>query len=116
MFAVAAILVRQPWGINKNNATPAWGLWASAFTCWTWVIFHCLNDVWGLSRGWGLLRDLGRNALLAYLLHPLFASVLERFFGLYASVNSFTQLLARYRQRDGILKRWPPRAGDKPVA
>ena len=76
-FAVGAILVRQPWGINKNNATPAWGLWASAFTCWTWVIFHWFNDVWGWSRGWGLLRDLGRNALLAYLIHPLLASVLE---------------------------------------
>jgi type VI secretion system protein ImpG len=45
----------------------------------------------------------------------LFASLLERFFGLYASVNSFTQLTARYRQRDGALKRWPPRAGERPV-
>lgn len=41
----------------------------------------------------------------------LFASVLERFLGLYASVNSFTQLVAKVRQREGHLKRWPPRAG-----
>ena len=45
----------------------------------------------------------------------LFASVLERFFGLYASVNSFTRLVARFKQQDGELKRWPPRAGDRPV-
>jgi type VI secretion system protein ImpG len=45
----------------------------------------------------------------------LFASVLERFLGLYASVNSFSQLVARVRQREGLLKRWPPRAGDQPL-
>ena len=43
----------------------------------------------------------------------LFASVLERFLGLYASINSFTQLVARTRQGEGLLKRWPPRAGDE---
>jgi type VI secretion system protein ImpG len=43
----------------------------------------------------------------------LFASVLERFLALYASVNSFTQLIASTRQREGILKRWPPRAGEQ---
>jgi type VI secretion system protein ImpG len=43
----------------------------------------------------------------------LFASVLERFLGLYASINSFTQLVATIQQREGILKKWPPRAGDR---
>jgi type VI secretion system protein ImpG len=42
----------------------------------------------------------------------LFASVLERFLGLYTSVNSFTQTVARSRPGDGILKRWAPRAGE----
>jgi type VI secretion system protein ImpG len=42
----------------------------------------------------------------------LFASVLERFLGLYTSVNSFTQTVARPRQGDGILMRWAPRAGE----
>ena len=55
----------------------------------------------------------------------LFASVLERFLGLYASMNSFTQLVAR-GQRGGLpgaggrtgaaegreIKRWRPRAGE----
>jgi len=43
----------------------------------------------------------------------LFASVIEHFLALYASINSFTQLVASTRQREGILKRWPPRAGDQ---
>jgi len=41
----------------------------------------------------------------------LFASVLERFFGLYVSMNSFSQLVARSRQRKEPLEEWPPRAG-----
>ncbi|MCK7598879.1 type VI secretion system baseplate subunit TssF [Microbulbifer sp. CAU 1566] len=43
----------------------------------------------------------------------LFASVIERFLGLYCSINSFTRLIAKQSGRDGELKRWPPRAGDK---
>jgi type VI secretion system protein ImpG len=43
----------------------------------------------------------------------LFASVLERFLGLYASLNSFSQLIARTRRRQEPLKRWPPRAGEQ---
>ncbi len=43
----------------------------------------------------------------------LFASVLERFLGLYVTVNSFNQLVVRTKQREEILKRWPPRTGDQ---
>jgi type VI secretion system protein ImpG len=43
----------------------------------------------------------------------LLASVLERFLGLYVSINSFSQLVSRTRQREGILKRWTPRAGER---
>jgi len=45
----------------------------------------------------------------------LFASVLERFLGLYTSINSFTQTVARGRHEHGILKQWPPRAGEVQV-
>jgi len=41
----------------------------------------------------------------------LFASVIERFLGEYVSLNTFSQLVARTRQRKEILKEWPPRAG-----
>lgn len=43
----------------------------------------------------------------------LFASVLENFFGLYASLNSFSQLVAKTKQRKELLKQWPPRAGEQ---
>jgi len=43
----------------------------------------------------------------------LFAAVLECFLGLYVSMNSFSQLRVRTRQRKEILKQWPPRAGRK---
>lgn len=42
----------------------------------------------------------------------LFAMVLERFLGLYATINSFTQTVAISRQREEPLKRWAPRAGE----
>jgi type VI secretion system protein ImpG len=41
----------------------------------------------------------------------LFASVLEHFLGLYVSLNSFSQLVARTEQRKEVLREWPPRAG-----
>jgi len=45
----------------------------------------------------------------------LFACVLERFLGLYASINSFTQLIGKTKQGEGYFKKWPPRAGEQPV-
>jgi type VI secretion system protein ImpG len=42
----------------------------------------------------------------------LFACVLERFLGLYASINSFSQLIARMKQGEGYIKKWPPRAAE----
>ena len=45
----------------------------------------------------------------------LFASVIERFLGMYASINSFSRLVARTRQRSEPLRVWPPRAGLRPI-
>jgi type VI secretion system protein ImpG len=41
----------------------------------------------------------------------LFAAVIDHFLGLYASLNSFSQLVVKTRQRREVLKQWPPRAG-----
>jgi type VI secretion system protein ImpG len=41
----------------------------------------------------------------------LVASVLERFLALYVSMNSFTQLSVRSRQRKRVLREWAPRSG-----
>ncbi|MCI0458284.1 MAG: type VI secretion system baseplate subunit TssF [Gemmataceae bacterium] len=45
----------------------------------------------------------------------LFASVLERFLGLYVSVNSFSQLVGQLRGGPEPFRRWPPRAGELPL-
>ena len=43
----------------------------------------------------------------------LFGCVLERFLGLYASVNSFNQTVLRTEQREEDVKQFPPRAGEQ---
>jgi type VI secretion system protein ImpG len=43
----------------------------------------------------------------------LMASVLERFLGLYAGVNSFSRLTAFVKDHSGALRTWPARAGDR---
>ena len=43
----------------------------------------------------------------------VFASVLDRFLGIYASLNSFSQLVVKTKQREGVVRRWEPRAGEK---
>lgn len=44
------------------------------------------------------------------------AAVLERFFALYTSINSFTRLALRAKGRSELTKRWPARIGDRPTA
>ncbi len=43
----------------------------------------------------------------------LFAGVLEHFFGLYCSINSFSRVLIRIKNKEGYLKKCTPRAGEK---
>lgn len=43
----------------------------------------------------------------------LFACVLERFLGLFTSINSFSQLVLRMKGSDETVKKWPPRAGEQ---
>ncbi len=69
-----------------------------------------------LSFGSGVLIELELDdtafqGASAFLL----ASVLERFFARHAAINSFTQLVLRSVQR-GVVKTWPPRAGERPSA
>ncbi len=45
----------------------------------------------------------------------LFASVLERFLGLYVSINSFCRLVARTQTAEEPIKTWPPRAGEQSI-
>lgn len=43
----------------------------------------------------------------------LLASILNRFFALYASINSFTQLVARRDGQGGLWYTWPPMVGER---
>jgi type VI secretion system protein ImpG len=45
----------------------------------------------------------------------LFSAVLNSFLASYASVNSFTQLVIKSKQREGIWKRWKPMAGEEVI-
>jgi type VI secretion system protein ImpG len=43
----------------------------------------------------------------------LLAAVLDRFLGLYTSINAFSQLVARMPPEEEPLHTWPPRAGEQ---
>ncbi len=43
----------------------------------------------------------------------LFTAVLEHFLGQYVSMNSFSQLVVRTKQRKEVMREWPPRAGQE---
>ncbi|UHS59434.1 type VI secretion system baseplate subunit TssF [Agrobacterium vaccinii] len=45
----------------------------------------------------------------------VFSSVLNHFFGLYTSINSFTRLTVTMRGQSEPLARWPARAADRPL-
>jgi type VI secretion system protein ImpG len=73
------------------------------------------GELGGFARGLEITLELDEEKFGGGVGGFLFASVLERFFGLYVSVNSFTQLVAKFRQHDTELRRWPPRAGEQPI-
>lgn len=65
----------------------------------------------GFCRGLEITLELDEDRFVGAGMF-LFATVMERFFGLYASVNSFSKLVLRTKQRKE-LQRWSPRAGAK---
>ncbi|MFY0575201.1 type VI secretion system baseplate subunit TssF [Cystobacter fuscus] len=76
------------------------------------------------QRGWDARRGFCRGQEITLTFDEslyvggsalLLAAVLHHFFGLYAPVDSFTQLVARSEQREDTWKRWPPMAGDAPL-
>lgn len=66
----------------------------------------------GFCRGLEVTIDFDEERFVGSGLF-LFAAVLERFLGLYCSINSFSKLIATTKQREGELRRWAPRAGQK---
>lgn len=45
----------------------------------------------------------------------LFSSVLQQFFSMYCSINSFTRLVVKLKGKTEAYKTWPPQIGKKPV-
>jgi predicted acyltransferase len=76
-FAAAALLLNGLYGINKNQATPSWCLWACAVTASVWLVFHALSDLGPVHPVAKILAVAGQNVLLAYLISEMLPSVLE---------------------------------------
>lgn len=64
-----------------------------------------------LSRGTRVEIDLDEDQFAGGGVY-LFSSVLENFLGLYASMNSFSQLAVSTNHRKEVVREWPPRAGN----
>jgi type VI secretion system protein ImpG len=64
------------------------------------------------ARGTTVEIDLNEDQFVGGGVY-LFSSVLEQFFSLYVSMNSFCELIAKTDQRKEVLKHWRPRAGQR---
>jgi type VI secretion system protein ImpG len=68
----------------------------------------------GMARGIEVVVELDEEKCVGVGVY-LFASVIERVLGLYATINSFVQLSVKTKLQDGYYRRWPPRAGDRAI-
>jgi predicted acyltransferase len=75
----AALLLGRLYGINKNEATPSWCLWACAVTALVWLVFHLLSDIGSVHPVAKIFALAGRNVLLAYLLSEMMPSAFAFF-------------------------------------
>ncbi|MDM8538916.1 type VI secretion system baseplate subunit TssF, partial [Desulfobacterales bacterium HSG17] len=79
------------------------------------VVRRMGDDAWrGFCRGIEITLTFDERLYVgngAFLL----ASVLNHFFPLYASINTFTQLVIKSRQREGVWNVWPPMVGEDEV-
>jgi len=75
--AAGAWLLHGIYGINKNNATPSWCLWACAITAALWLFFYFLSDVSPLGFIARPFAIAGQNVFLAYLLSEMLPSAID---------------------------------------
>jgi heparan-alpha-glucosaminide N-acetyltransferase len=78
--SAGALLLHGLYGINKNQATPSWCLWACAITAAVWLLFYFLADLQPHSIASKFARPFavaGSNVLLAYLLSEMHGSALD---------------------------------------
>lgn len=72
------------------------------------------GDRSGLASGIEIRVEFDEQRFTGNSLY-LFASILERFMALYSSINSFTRFVATIKGRDGVLRKWPARAGERTI-
>jgi len=65
-----------------------------------------------ICRGVQITLELDQEKFVGAGMY-LFASILERFFGQYVSVNSFSQLVVITSKDKKVVKEWPPRSGQR---
>jgi heparan-alpha-glucosaminide N-acetyltransferase len=75
--AAGAVLLHGLYGINKNNATPSWCLWACAITAALWLLFYFLSDVRPVGFIARPFAIAGQNVFLAYLLSEMLPSAID---------------------------------------
>ena len=76
------------------------------------VMRHTGKDAWrGFCRGNEVTLTLDEESYEGSG-GFLFGAVLNRFLASYAAINSFTQLVIKSKQREGIWKTWEPMAGE----
>ena len=66
----------------------------------------------GFCRGVEITLQLDEDKFTGGGLY-LFASIIDRFLGLYATINSFTRTKVVTNKRDGVFCQWPPRAAER---
>lgn len=76
MFAAGGFLLRQAYGVNKNDATPSWCLYSAAWCCVVFALSHWLIEGRHLTRWCALVRPAGMNPLLAYILPSMVHALL----------------------------------------
>jgi predicted acyltransferase len=75
--AAGAWLLHGLYGINKNNATPSWCLWACAITAALWLLFYFFADVTPLGFISRPFAVAGQNVFLAYLISEMLPSAID---------------------------------------
>lgn len=75
--AAGAWLLGGLYGINKNEETPSWCLWACAITAGLWLLFYFITDERPVGWVSKPLMLAGENVLLAYLISEMLPSLVE---------------------------------------
>lgn len=99
-FSEDSVHKRQIGGIKKISSRP---------------IVTPVTSEHGLNFASGIHVDMELDEEQVGTKSFLLASMLERFFGLYSAINSFSELRVTTPQRKGLLKEWAPRSGEQMI-